>query len=55
MINIDAFLFLDDFIKLIVGSECLHTFPGWMIAFKASKINIKPDHNSFRVWGGGRC
>lgn len=53
MINIDAFLFLDDFIKLIVGSECLHTFPGWMIPFKASEKNIKPAHNSLRVWGGG--
>lgn len=53
MINIDAFLFLDDFIKLTVGSECPHTFPGWMIPFKASEINIKPAHNSLRVWGGG--
>lgn len=53
MINIVAFLFLDDFIKLIVGSECLHTFPGWMIPFKASEKNIKPAHNSLHVWGGG--
>lgn len=54
MINIDAILFPDDFIKLILGSECLHAFPGWTMLFKASEINIKPAHNSVCV-GRGRC
>lgn len=54
MINIDAILFPDDFIKLILGSECLPAFPGWMMLFKASEINIKPAHNSVCV-GRGRC
>lgn len=52
MININAIFFTDDFIKLILGSECLYTFPGYMILFKASEINIKPSHNSVCVWEG---
>lgn len=56
MINISAILFTDllIFVKLILGSECPYTFPGCMILFKASEINIKPSHNSVgRGRGGG--